>query len=85
MRRDALTTFEIADFCQVTHRTVLQWITAGKLKAFRTPGNHSRVKISDCIEFMNKFGMPIPTALERFAQLKKKILLPKLKLFCNNM
>lgn len=58
-----LTTGEIADFCHVHLRTVLQWINDGKLKAYRTPGNHSRVSVDDFIGFLKQYNMPIPEHL----------------------
>ncbi|MFH0754662.1 MAG: response regulator [Candidatus Omnitrophota bacterium] len=58
-----LTTGEIADLCHVHLRTVLQWIHDGKIKAYRTPGNHSRVKVEDFISFLKQFNMPIPESL----------------------
>ncbi|MBF0331055.1 MAG: response regulator [Candidatus Omnitrophica bacterium] len=58
-----LTTGEIADLCHVHLRTVLQWIHDGKIKAYRTPGNHSRVKVDDFISFLKQFNMPIPDSL----------------------
>lgn len=58
-----LTTGEIADLCHVHLRTVLQWIHDGKLKAYRTPGNHSRVKVDDFIGFLKQYNMPIPDSL----------------------
>ena len=60
MSKKPLTTFEIAKYCKVTHRTVQQWITSQKLKAYRTPGNHSRVEAQDFAEFLNKYKMPVP-------------------------
>ncbi|MBF0122530.1 MAG: response regulator [Candidatus Omnitrophica bacterium] len=59
-----LTTGEIADLCHIHLRTVLQWIHDGKLKAYRTPGNHSRVKIEDFISFLKQYNMPIPENFE---------------------
>ncbi|MBF0594035.1 MAG: response regulator [Candidatus Omnitrophica bacterium] len=58
-----LTTGEIADFCHIHLRTVLQWIHDGKLKAYRTPGNHSRVQVADFIDFLKQYNMPIPDSL----------------------
>ena len=58
-----LTTGEIADLCHVHLRTALQWIHDGKLKAYRTPGNHSRVKVEDFIGFLKQYNMPIPETL----------------------
>ncbi len=63
MIRNTLTTYGIAQYAQVTPRTVIQWINEGKLKAFRTPGNHSRVAIEDFLNFCHKYNMPIPKEL----------------------
>ena len=61
MNRKTLTTYDIAEHCQVTPRTVIQWINEGKLKAYRTPGNHSRVQIEEFLDFLKKYNMPLPT------------------------
>lgn len=66
---------EIAQHCQVTHRAVLQWIADGKIKAYRTPGNHKRVHIDDFIHFLNEYQMPIPESLRTQTQQKKKVLI----------
>ncbi len=73
--KSTLTTFNIADFCEVTHRTVQHWIASGKLIAYKTPGNHSRVKVEDLINFMKKYNMPIPPALEVYLRRKKRLLI----------
>jgi two-component system, OmpR family, response regulator VicR len=59
-----LTTGEVADFCHVTHRAVLKWVESGKLRAYRTPGNHSRVSIEDFVSFLQQYKMPIPAQLQ---------------------
>ncbi|MBF0386409.1 MAG: response regulator [Candidatus Omnitrophica bacterium] len=58
-----LTTGEVADLTHVHLRTVLQWIHDGKLKAYRTPGNHSRIQVLDFIDFLKTYNMPIPEFL----------------------
>ena len=63
MNKRALTTYAIAEFCQVTPRTAIQWINEGKLKAYRTPGNHSRVAMEDFLDFLKKYNMPVPPEL----------------------
>ena len=60
MEQTAYTTGEVARHCQVTERAVLKWISAGKLRAFRTPGKHSRVKREDFLDFLRRFDMPLP-------------------------
>jgi len=64
MNKKALTTYEIARYCDVTPRTVVQWISEGKIKAYRTPGNHSRVKITDFLYFLKEYSIPIPKEFE---------------------
>ena len=63
MEGKSLTTKNIAEYCQVTQRTAVQWINDGKLKFFRTPGKHIRVNRADFIEFLKKYQMPIPEEL----------------------
>ncbi|NTV28965.1 MAG: response regulator [Candidatus Omnitrophica bacterium] len=63
MEKAPLTTGEIARYCHVTDRAVLKWVDEGKLKAYRTPGNHSRVSLEDFLKFLNEYNMPIPPEL----------------------
>ncbi|MCK5580284.1 MAG: response regulator [Candidatus Omnitrophica bacterium] len=74
MEKEPLTTGDVAKHCHVTHRAVLKWIEKGKLKAYRTPGNHSRVSEEDFIRFLEKYNMPIPRDMINFSNGKKKIL-----------
>jgi two-component system, OmpR family, response regulator VicR len=69
-----LTTGEIAQYCHVSHRAVLKWVAGGKLPAYRTPGNHSRVKVEDFIRFLQEYKMPIPAEIQGQST-KKKILI----------
>src|SRR5580698_7012149 len=75
MNKRTLTTYEIAEYCQVTPRTAIQWVNEGKLKAFRTPGNHSRVTIEDFVDFLNKYKMPVPKELAASLRSDKKRIL----------
>jgi len=79
-----LTTGQIAQYCHVTHRGVLKWVESGKLKAYRTPGKHSRISTENFLNFLKKYNMPIPAVLQHSAatndsprqeQLPKKILI----------
>lgn len=72
MENKTLTTFDIAKHCNVTHRTVRQWISDGKLKSYRTPGNHSRVTFDDFKSFLAKYNMPIPDYIK--ANDKRRVL-----------
>ena len=72
-RQKALTTYDIAHYCDVTPRTVAQWIHEGKISAFKTPGNHNRVLEADFIAFLKKYNIPLPNE-ESFKTKKKRIL-----------
>ncbi len=51
-----LTTGEVANRCQVSIGTVKNWIEAGQLQAFRTPGRHFRIRASELRRFQATFG-----------------------------
>ncbi len=72
MGKEIFTTFEISQFCNVFITTVANWIDEGKLPAYRTPGGHRRVVRRDLLNFLEKYGIPIPEAL--LANDEKKIL-----------
>jgi excisionase family DNA binding protein len=48
----------IAKHCGVSNTTVLRWISAGRLPAFRLPGGHYRIGGEDLSKFLAKYGMP---------------------------
>jgi len=54
----AITTQEAADHCQVSIPTLKRWIQAGSLPAFRTPGGHHRIVLSEFQKFLQTEGMP---------------------------
>ena len=51
-----LTTGEVASRCQVSVGTVKNWIEAGQLEAFRTPGRHFRIRARALRRFQAAFG-----------------------------
>ncbi len=55
---------DAAKHCRVSRFTVLKWVRDGKLKSFTTPGGHHRIERKDLIEFLKKYGLPIPPALQ---------------------
>ncbi len=50
----------IAKGCGVSNATVLRWIRAGKLPAFRLPGGHYRIEFKALSEFLEKNNLPLP-------------------------
>ena len=57
-RDKVLSTFQAADYCQVSPFTVRNWVESGELPAYRTPGGHRRILRRDMDEFLKKHGMP---------------------------
>lgn len=68
------TSLEVAKLIDTSRTTVQRWIDAGNLKAFRTIGNHRRVKPEDLVAFLSDQGMPIPTGLTKGSAGKVRIL-----------
>ena len=57
---DILTVFKASQYCRVSPKTIINWIEAGHIKAYKTVGGHRRINIADLEEFMRKQGIPIP-------------------------
>lgn len=64
VRRKSLSTGDIARHCQVTPATVVNWIKAGKLEVYSTPGGQYRMKVADFVAFLKDGGLPIPEELQ---------------------
>jgi excisionase family DNA binding protein len=61
--KSVFTTFEAAKLCHVSPLSIINWVNAGRLPAFRTPGGHRRIRREDLVRFMRDNGMPIPEDL----------------------
>jgi excisionase family DNA binding protein len=48
----------VARHCGVSNTTVLRWIGAGELAAFRLPGGHYRIDDRDLAAFSARYGIP---------------------------
>jgi excisionase family DNA binding protein len=57
---DILTVFKACKFCNVSPKTIINWIDSGHIAAYKTVGGHRRIKRSDLESFMRKQGIPIP-------------------------
>jgi len=62
-RKSVFTTFETAKLCHVSPLSIINWVNAGRLPAFRTPGGHRRIRREDLIRFMRENGIPLPEEL----------------------
>ncbi len=55
---------DVAKICNVTPRTIIRWISAGKLAAFKLPGRgNNRIAEDDLIAFLQANAMPVPQDL----------------------
>ena len=69
---DVLTVFKASQYCNVSPKTIINWVESGHIKAYKTVGGHRRINKSDLEVFMHKQGIPIPG--EQPVEGKKKIL-----------
>ena len=69
---DILTVFKASKYCKVSPKTIINWIEAGHIKAYKTVGGHRRINKLDLEAFMRKQGIPIPD--EEVDEGRKRIL-----------
>lgn len=69
---DILTVCKASQHCNVSPKTIINWVESGHIKAYKTVGGHRRIKRSDLEAFMRKQGIPIPATEP--ADARKKIL-----------
>ncbi len=69
---EILTVSQAGKYCKVSPKTIINWIDAGHLKAYKTVGGHRRIKQEDLDQFLKEKGMPLPE--EPKVEEKKKIL-----------
>jgi excisionase family DNA binding protein len=64
MLSKAFTTRQAAQLAHVSQSTIANWISSGKLGAFRTPGGHHRIMPDEFTRFLSSHGFPIPEVLK---------------------
>lgn len=69
---EILTVSQASKYCKVSPKTIINWIEAGHLKAYKTVGGHRRIKKEDLEQFLKERGMPLPE--EPKTEERKKIL-----------
>jgi excisionase family DNA binding protein len=62
-KKELFTASEVARFCQVDLKTIHNWAERGEIRHFRTPGRHLRFKRADVLDFLRKYGYPVPEGL----------------------
>lgn len=62
-----LTSHEAATLLQVNPSSINNWVRSEKLRAFRTPGGHRRIRADHLAAFIQKHGLPVPRELASLA------------------
>jgi predicted site-specific integrase-resolvase len=55
---------DLARWCGVDLKTIHNWVTRGKLTAFRSPGRRIRVTFDVARAFLERHGYPLPKELQ---------------------
>lgn len=69
---EILTVSQASKYSNVSSKTIINWIDAGHIKAYKTLGGHRRIKREDLDHFLKEKGMPLPE--EEKVEERKKIL-----------
>lgn len=57
--KQSFSTSDVARYCHVTADTIRKWAEAGKLRVFKTPGGHRRIRREDLVRFMKDNNIPL--------------------------
>jgi excisionase family DNA binding protein len=55
----SFSTSEVAKYCHVTADTIRKWAEAGRIRVFKTPGGHRRIRREDLLRFLRENNIPI--------------------------
>jgi excisionase family DNA binding protein len=81
--KPVFTTFEAAKLCHVSPLSIINWVNAGRLAAFRTPGGHRRIRREDLILFMRENGLPLPDELKQGSGRRRVLVIDDEKATCD--
>lgn len=62
--KQSFSTSEVARFCPVTADTIRKWAEAGRIRVFKTPGGHRRIRRDDLMRFLRENSIPIHEDLD---------------------
>jgi excisionase family DNA binding protein len=68
-----LTSHEVGRMLQVNPSSINKWVKDGRIRAFRTPGGHRRIKAADLVIFLKNHQMPVPRNLS--GAVRKRLLI----------
>ncbi len=64
---------KVARMCGVSNRTVLNWISQGKIEAHALPSGHFRVHVDEVRSFMQANDMELPARISEAAALRETL------------
>ncbi len=59
-----LTSHQVGSLLQVNPSSINKWVKDGRIRAFRTPGGHRRIRAADLVVFLREHEMPVPRSLQ---------------------
>ena len=62
--KQSFSTSEVAKYCHVTADTIRKWAEAGRIRVFKTPGGHRRIRRDDLLRFLRENNIPIHVDLD---------------------
>lgn len=74
--KQSFSTSEVAKYCHVTPDTIRKWAEAGRIRVFKTPGGHRRIRREDLLQFLRENSIPVHGDL-RDAGLKVLVMDPE--------
>lgn len=57
--KQSFSTSEVAKYCHVTADTIRKWAEAGRIRVFKTPGGHRRIRREDLLRFLRENNIPV--------------------------
>lgn len=62
--KQSFSTSEVAKYCHVTADTIRKWAEAGKIRVFKTPGGHRRIRRDELLRFLRDNAIPVHQELD---------------------
>lgn len=62
--KQSFSTSEVARYCHVTADTIRKWAEAGRIRVFKTPGGHRRIRREDLLKFLRENSIPVHEDLD---------------------
>ena len=58
-KKQSYSTSEVAKYCHVTADTIRKWAESGRIKVFKTPGGHRRIRHEELLRFLRSNNIPV--------------------------